>query len=1036
MYAELHCISHFTFLRGASAPQQLVERAKALGYQALAITDECSLAGVVRAWEAAKECQLPLIIGSEFQLQQGCFVLLAKNRKGYGQLSSLISQARRRSEKGAYQLSFDDFSGDLGDCFMLWRPNDDVAMDSPLAAQLSRWFGERLYVLMERPLDATDGQRLHYLSRFARRWNLACVAAGNVHMASAEKQALQDVLSCIRHGTSIDQAGSLLAPNRERYLKSLTAIERRFEAQWLQNTLVISQQCQFDLAELRYEYPSELVPAGMNASQYLTQETWKGFAKRFPNGTQASVKQLICKELKLIIEMGYEYFFLTIYDLVLFAKQQHILHQGRGSAANSVVCYCLGITEVDPTQVNLLFERFISKERNEPPDIDVDFEHQRREEVIQYLYRKYGRDRAALAATVISYRFKSAMRDVGKALGLDEQWVERLLKGVDRRDNETSWQAQLQQLGVNEQSPRARHLIPLVEQILGFPRHLSQHVGGFVISRGPLDHLVPIENAAMAQRTVIQWDKDDLEALGLLKVDVLALGMLSAIRRSFDLLSDFYGKPYNMNSIEREQSQVYQMLQRGDSVGVFQIESRAQTNMLPRLKPACYYDLVIQIAIVRPGPIQGDMVHPYLRRRKGVEPVSYPSVEVQQVLERTLGVPIFQEQVIKLAMVAAGFSAGEADQLRRAMASWKRNGKLQQFEQKLLKGMARKGYSEQFAQAVYRQIRGFGEYGFPESHSASFALLAYVSAYLKFHHPAAFCCGLLNSQPMGFYTPSQLIQDVIRHGVQVRSVDINASNWDHSLEADEHGNPCIRLGFRLVKGLSFNTVEQLLEVRPKQGFSKLDTILAMNLKRNELAALTAADALKSLAGHRHQARWQMAAYQPSLPLFESHDISEVNEVKEDNSRYNKPEQTVKLAPETSAQAVISDYAQLGLTLGEHPLSLLRQLKRLSGCCPSNELSSARSGQIVTVAGLVVGRQRPGTASGVTFVTLEDEFGNINVVVWAATAKAQRKPFLTAKLLKVHGHVEMSEGVIHVIAGRLQDISHECDALTVSSRDFH
>ncbi|GLP96172.1 error-prone DNA polymerase [Paraferrimonas sedimenticola] len=1030
MYAELHCISNFSFLRGASQPQDLVRRAAELNYQAIAITDECSLAGIVRAWEAAKECGIKLIVGSEFQLAEGCLVLLARNRKGYGQLSSLISLGRVRSEKGNYQLSLSDFEHKLSDCLLLWRPAQELAEPEAVLRQLKRWFGERLYLLMERQLQSGDKRRLQRLSQMAADCRVACVAAGDVHMHHNQCQPLQDVLTCIRHGTSIDLAGSLLHPNRERYLKSLSALAKRFPQDWLETSVSIANQCNFELGDLRYEYPSELVPEGMNASQYLTQETWKGYQRRFPNGADPSVRQLICKELKLVIEMGYEYFFLTIYDLVQFAKSRHILHQGRGSAANSVVCYCLGITEVDPTQVNLLFERFISKERNEPPDIDVDFEHQRREEVIQYLYQKYGRERAALAATVISYRFKSAMRDVGKALGLDEQWLERLLKGVDRRDKDSRWQDQLQALGVSEQSDRARHLIPLVEQILGFPRHLSQHVGGFVISRGPLSELVPIENAAMADRTVIQWDKDDLEALGLLKVDVLALGMLSAIRRTFDLLSDFHGKHFGMDTVEREQAEVYRMLQKGDSVGVFQIESRAQTNMLPRLKPACYYDLVIQIAIVRPGPIQGDMVHPYLRRRKGLEAVTYPSVEVQGVLERTLGVPIFQEQVIKLAMVAAGFSAGEADQLRRAMASWKRNGRLEQFERKLLKGMAQKGYSERFARQLYQQILGFGGYGFPESHSASFALLAYVSAYLKYHHPAAFCCGLLNSQPMGFYTPSQLLQDAQRHGVEVRPVDINQSDWDHSLEPNNHNQACIRLGFRIVKGLSQAAVEQLLQARPEQGFTRTEQVLELGLKRNELAALTASDALKPLAGHRHQARWEMAAYQPDLPLF-AEEHSQVAEAK--------PRQAlsggVELKQESSAQAMFSDYAHLGLTLGEHPMSLLRQLNRLKGCYRSDELAQCRNNQLVTVAGLVVGRQRPGTASGVTFVTLEDEVGNVNVIVWAATAKAQRVPFLTAKVLKVRGHLETAEGVIHLVAGQLIDISHECDALELSSRDF-
>ncbi|WP_394201884.1 error-prone DNA polymerase [Shewanella waksmanii] len=1053
MYAELHTLSNYSFLRGASHPHELVEQAAALGYSAIALTDECSLSGVVKAHDAAKKHGIKLIVGAEFQLPQGVFVLLAPNRRAYGQISQLITLARRRDEKGSYRLRFADMLADLDQVLLLWRPaspeqlqmthvvaNDDnietvaesaaelgVSGDQAqvyyhtqvqqLLQKLQQHFAERLYVLMERQLLASEAWRIGMWQTLAQQHGVDCVAAVGVRMHVKQRRMLLDVLTCIAHGTELEKAGGLLSANHESCFKTLAELSRRYPRAWLDNTLKIASLCQFSLDELKYEYPSEVIPAQMNASDYLAQEVKLGAKRRFPLGVPDSVLQQYEKELLLIKQMQYEYFFLTIYDIVKFAKQQNILHQGRGSAANSVVCYCLGITEVDPTKVNMLFERFISKERNEPPDIDVDFEHERREEVIQYIYAKYGRERAALAATVISYRFKSAMSDVGKALGLDQQSIDRMTKQVDRRDGTESWQQQLQQKQQIPQQGLGRFLLPLVEQIRGFPRHLSQHVGGFIISAGPLAQLVPIENAAMQDRTVIQWDKDDLESLGLLKVDVLALGMLTAIRKCFELLSHDK-QPYTMAQVQWEQAEVYQMLQRGDSIGVFQVESRAQTSMLPRLKPRNYYDLVVQIAIVRPGPIQGDMVHPYLRRRDGIEQVSYPSAEVESVLSRTLGVPIFQEQVIELAMVAAGFSGGEADQLRRAMASWKRSGELEQFEKKLLAGMATRGYSQGFAEQIYRQIKGFGEYGFPESHSASFALLAYVSAYLKYHYPAAFCCALLNSQPMGFYSPSQLIQDVKRHGVSVLPVCVNHSLWQHQL-VDVDGKKAIRLGFRLVKGCQQDAMQQLIRARPVAGFDSVDQIYQLGIHRHELELLASADAFKALSGNRYKARWQLSAYQPSLPLFDGIEL---------------PEEVVSLAEPSVVENLQCDYRYTGLTLGVHPMALLRPT--LANCVSAQEVECCRHGQVVSVAGLVVGRQRPGTASGVTFVTLEDETGNINVIVWSATAKAQRQAYLLSKILKVTGVFETHSGVCHIIAGRLEDISHMLEDVNLRSRDFH
>ncbi|MEZ9596307.1 error-prone DNA polymerase [Shewanella sp. 10N.261.52.F9] len=1074
MYAELHAISNYSFLRGASHPHELVEQAAKLGYKAIAITDECSFAGIVKAHEAAKKHQIRLLVGAEFRLAEGVFVFLAKNRKGYGQISQLITSSRRRAEKGAYQLQFTELLNGLDECILLWQPQPlGQALESTVqvASQLQAYqaqcltiaqglvsaFAERCYLLMERSLLAGEALKLQLWQSLADNLQIECVAAGNVRMHCEQRQKLQDVLTCIRYATQLEQAGALLLANTETALKPLNAIAKRYPKAWIDNSLVIARQCDFSLDELRYEYPSEVVPSNVTASEYLAVEVEKGANWRFNHKIPVSVKLQYLKELLLIKEMQYEYFFLTIYDIVQFAKSQNILHQGRGSAANSVVCYCLGITEVDPTKVNMLFERFVSKERNEPPDIDVDFEHERREEIIQYIYSKYGRERAALAATVISYRFKSAMGDVGKALGIDRQHIEHILHSVDRRDSEFDWLSQLEAKGLVPKEGIGQYLLPLVQEILGFPRHLSQHVGGFIISSGPLSELVPVENAAMADRTVIQWDKDDLESLGLLKVDVLALGMLTAIRKCFQLITQSktrdsanqlqQAQAFSMADICWEQAEVYQMLQQGDSIGVFQVESRAQTSMLPRLKPKCYYDLVVQIAIVRPGPIQGDMVHPYLRRRDGLEKVSYPSTEVESVLSRTMGVPIFQEQVIQLAMVAAGFSGGEADQLRRAMASWKRSGELQQFEAKLLNGMQSRGYSTEFAEQIYRQIKGFGEYGFPESHSASFALLAYVSAYLKYHYPAVFCCALLNSQPMGFYSPSQLIQDVKRHGVKVLPVCINQSQWQHSLESDENGVQQLRLGFRLVKGLNQKECARLVELRPEQGFHQLEQIYQLGIARHELETLASANAFVNLAGHRHQVRWQLSACQQSLPLFAADELEQLNKYTKGESKrikadlINKHQVTPQLAAPTTAESMQADYAYTGVTLGEHPMAMLRAKPSsyqscLRHCLTAEQLDNCRSGQVVTVAGLVVGRQRPGTASGVTFITLEDETGNVNLVVWSATARAQRQAYLVSKIMKVSGILERQSGVTHVVAGKLEDISHELDKLSIRSRDFH
>src|SRR6266700_1316763 len=835
-YAELHCISNFSFLRGASHPEELVARAHELGYAALAITDECSLAGVVRAHIEAKKCKLPLIIGSEFRLDDGLrVVLLATDRESYGLLSALITCGRRNAEKGSYRLTRAALAEGVPGCLALWLPGRDPDIDE------ARWLGSRfrgaLWIAGERLLDADDAARCEKLVAISATTGLAVAAAGDVHMHARERRALQDMLTAIRLKTSVAEAGYALHSNGERHLRPLETLSRIYPHAWLEQTLAIADRCKFSLDSLRYEYPEEIVPPGETPTSYLRMLTEEGFASRFPAGStpedrRRKVRGLIEHELELIAETRYEPFFLTVYDVVDYARKQGILCQGRGSAANSAVCYCLGITAVDPSRMEMLFERFISRERNEPPDIDVDFEHQRREEVIQYLYTKYGRDRAALTATVICYRPRSALRDVGKALGLDLAAVDRLAKSMAWWDGRRALPKRLAEAGFDPASPVMQRLFDLVSTLLGFPRHLSQHTGGFVISRGPLSQLVPVENAAMPERTVIEWDKDDLDALGLLKVDVLALGMLSAIRRALDLLSVRYGRPFALTDVPAEDPTVYDMIGHGDTVGVFQVESRAQMAMLPRLKPRNYYDLVIEVAIVRPGPIQGGMVHPYLRRRQGLEPVTYPSEKVQAVLERTMGVPIFQEQVMQLAVVAADFTPGESDQLRRSMAAWKRKGGLEPFEKRLLDGMRKNGYDDQFARQIYQQILGFGEYGFPESHSASFALLVYVSAWLKHYEPAAFTCALLNSQPMGFYSPSQLTQDLRKHGGIILPADVITSDYECTLEplygaqaphesplspwergggeGEANPQPALRLGLCLVKGLAKAAVERLV----------------------------------------------------------------------------------------------------------------------------------------------------------------------------------------------------------------------------------
>lgn len=1022
-YAELHCLSNFTFLRGASKPEELVARAHELGYSALALTDECSLAGVVRAHEAAAERSLKLLIGSEFYLSDRLkFVVLAPNREAYGDLSALISVGRRAAKKGKYSLTREDVLRHLegSGCLVIWLPSRYPCQEH--GEWLKAVFDRRLWLGVELLRDGQDEKRFTALTSLGNRLRVPSVAAGDVHMHRRGRRALQDTLTAIRLGRPINEAGTRLYPNGERYLRSRDYLSRIYPKRLLRETVAIAERIDFKLTELRYEYPRALVPAGETPSSHLRKLTYAGLHWRWPNGASEKVRGLIEHELQLIAELNYEPFFLTVHDVIQFARREGILCQGRGSAANSVVCYCLGITEVDPARMATLVERFISKERNEPPDIDVDFEHQRREEVIQYIYAKYGRERAALAATVISYRPRSAIRDVGKALGFSEAQINGLAKSIQWWDGPKIEDQTLAELGLEANSPQVHRLLTLVESIQGFPRHLSQHVGGFVIAEQSVTRLVPVENAAMPERTVIQWDKDDLEALGLLKVDVLGLGMLSAIRHSLSLLRSHYGLDLSLATIPAEDPRVYDMIACADTMGVFQIESRAQMAMLPRLRPRNYYDLVIEVAIIRPGPIQGDMVHPYLRRRNGEEPVSYPSPEVEQVLKRTLGVPIFQEQVMQLAVVAAGFTPGEADQLRRAMAAWRRRGGLGPFEDKLINGMAERGYSKDFAQQIFNQIKGFGEYGFPESHSASFALLVYASAWLKCHYPAAFCCALLNSQPMGFYAPAQLIRNAREHGVRVRPVDINVSDALSTLEKDEDGQMALRLGLDRVSGLSAAGIERLLGARLEGPFRCGQELAERaRLNQKDLGALADADALSALAGHRYRARWEVAGIEDRTPLFEQFRVAE----------------GVPLLPgPTEGESIVADYRRLGFTLGRHPLALLRERLQRKHWVSAKQLLSIPGGSQVTTGGLVINRQRPMSASGVTFVTLEDETGYLNLVVWERIADQQRRDLLGSTLLGVTGELQKEDGVIHIIAERLKDYSGLLGDLTTKSRDFH
>lgn len=1030
-YAELHCLSNFSFQRGASSAAELFQRAAALGYQALAITDECTLAGIVRAWQASRDSGLKLIVGSEMQVEDGPrLVLLVEDLAGYQGLCRLITRARRRAEKGSYRLLREDFAEPLPGLLALWLADDGPAPDH--GHWLRQIFPERLWLALELHCGQDDAQRLQQRLALASQWGLPAVACGDVHMHVRGRRALQDTMTAIRHHLPVAEAGQRLFANGERHLRPIEVLQGLYPQILLDESLTIAGRCAFDLGQLRYQYPRELVPEGHDAGSWLRVLTQRGILRRWPAGARAEVLKQIDKELTLICDLGYESYFLTVHDIVDFARRQHILCQGRGSAANSVVCFALGITEIDPDRSTLLFERFLSRERNEPPDIDVDFEHERREEVLQYVFQRYGRHRAALTAVVSTYHGAGAVRDVAKALGLPPDQVNALADCCGHWSDTPPSVERLQEAGFDPESPVLRRVLSLTGQLIGFPRHLSQHPGGFVISEQPLDHLVPVENATMAERTVIQWDKDDLDMVGLLKVDILALGMLSAIRRCFDLIHGYRGQRYSLTSIPAEDPATYQMIGRADTIGVFQIESRAQMSMLPRLKPQNFYDLVIEVAIVRPGPIQGGMVHPYLRRRNREEPETYPSPKLEAVLKRTLGVPLFQEQVMQIAIVAADYTPGEADQLRRSMAAWKRHGGLEPHRERLRKGMRKNGYSDEFAAQIFEQIKGFGSYGFPESHAASFALLTYASCWLKCHEPAAFACALINSWPMGFYSPDQILQDARRHGLQILPVDVSASDWDCSLEplpaqpgrAEKglSGQPAVRLGLRMIKGFRQEDGRCIESARRQRAFVDIADLAErarLDVRAQEL--LADAGALRALAGDRYRARWEVAGVEKQLGLF-------AELPRQEEAPVNLPRPSV-------GEDLQADYYSLGTTLGPHPLALLRAQLKARRCRSSRELLEVEHGRSVSVAGLVTGRQRPGTASGVTFVTLEDEFGNVNVVVWRDLAERQRRVLVGSQLLKVDGTLETVGEVRHLIAGRLTDLSPLLDGISVRSRDF-
>ena len=1065
-YAELHCLTNFSFQRGASRPGELVAQAYQLGYGALAITDECSVAGIVRAhvalrehaeamadWELANPEAPPLarnpdfrlLFGSEFDFGRFRLVAIAHDLEGWGNLCEFITAARTtKAPKGEYRVCWEDGSAAaLAHCEILFVPKrrpggaiDRFTLGADLA-EAKAMFGVHLWIAVELLNELDDDLWLMTLEELGDAAGIPCVAAGDIHMHKRSRKPLQDVITAIREGKPVAECGFALQGNAERHLRSRVRLANLYPPEMLANTLEVTARCRFDPDEIKqhYQYPLELLGNGETPTQTLVRKTWEGAQERYPGGVPDKVRKQLEHELALIVEKHYEMFFLTVEDIVRFARSEKILCQGRGSSANSAVCYCLGITAINPEVGHLLFERFLSRERNEPPDIDVDFEHQRREKVIQYIYEKYGRERAAIAAVVICYRSRSALRDVGKAMGVDARLVDEFAKDhywFDQTILEERMEEAMARAGVREQPLRLRQWLELTEQLKGFPRHLSQHVGGFVLTQTKLTRLVPVENASMPDRSIIQWEKDDLEAMGMLKVDVLALGMLSAIRRSLDFMNQWRGTATEMHQIPDDDPKVYDMICAADTVGVFQIESRAQMSMLPRLQPRVFYDLVVEVAIVRPGPIQGGMVHPYLKNRERIrrgETIEYRYPALKKALERTLGVPIFQEQVMQIAMIAARFTPDEADGLRRAMAAWKHTGRIEKFQDKLIDGMVDNGYDRPFAEAIFSQVKGFGEYGFPESHAASFAKLVSVSCWLKCHEPACFLAAMLDSQPMGFYSASQLVQDARRHGVEVRAVDVTVSGFFSTLEgAGQQAQPAVRLGLGRIVSLSKAGAERLLKARAVAPFTSTeDLALRADLDSRDIAALAGADALMALSGHRRQQVWDATAQRRTTALLKGVPIHE---------------KALQLPVAPEGEEIVGDYASLNLTLRRHPLALLRPRFARMKLLSADELRDLPDGRVVRACGIVTMRQRPQTAKGTIFVSLEDETGIVNVIVWNDLVEEEREPLLKAKLLAVQGIWQRNTAgggqVRHLLARRFKDLTPLLGRLADSrrSRDFH
>lgn len=1012
-YSELQVTTNFSFLRGASHPEEMVAQAAVFGYPKIAITDRNTFAGIVRAHMASRKHKVKIIPACRLDLLDGPSLLAFPTDKyAYERISSLVTKGNFRAGKGECFLY-------RNDVYEYSKDSIFVAVDFELNAvdEYKEVFKDNFYLGATRYYNGEDHKQLYKISRLSKRLNAPMVATNDVHYHNPQRRELQDVVTCIREKCTIHNAGFRLHPNAERYLKPQDEMERLFRQypDAIRRTNEIAEACTFSLDDLKYVYPKEVTPAGLSPHQYLTDLAWKGAHDIYGETIPDKIRKNINHELTFMEQMNYAQYFLTVYDIVNFARSQGILCQGRGSAANSTVCYCLGITSVDPSKFDLLFERFISSARNEPPDIDVDFEHERREEVIQYIYNKYGRDRAAIVATVTQQHHRGAIRDVGKVMGLSVDTISRLSSTIWDFSDDWLDGGMLEEQGFNRNDATLMKTLQLTGQFMGFPRQLGQHTGGFVITEGKLAHLCPILNARMEDRTNIEWNKDDIEALGFLKIDVLALGMLTCIRKAFVLAKQHYDLSLTLANIPQDDPAVYEMVSHADTIGVFQIESRAQQSMLPRLRPKNFYDLVIEVAIVRPGPIQGDMVHPYLRRRNGEEPVEYPSPELKEILGRTLGVPLFQEQAMKIAIVAAGFTPAEADELRRSMATFKAKGVVAAFEHKLISGMKNNGYTEDYARRVFRQLEGFGSYGFPESHAASFALLVYVSSWLKCYYPEVFACALLNSMPMGFYQPAQIISDARNHGVVVKPVDVNHSYWDNTIEEKRS----IRLGFRQVKSLREDDIVILINSRVKP-YSSVHDLRKAGVAEAALERLADADAFRSMGLDRRQALWEVSTQERPMPVVPD----------------KQAEEKVSLPQMSLQEHVLQDYASVSLSLKAHPVSFAREQLDRFGIVPASKLADLKDGMPVKTAGIVLVRQRPGTASGICFITIEDETGTANLVVFKHLFDKYRKEILQSTLLMVEGKLQREGEVIHVIVQRCQNFNRLLKGeVNSNSRDF-